>query len=58
MEGDNLTVTREVDGGVETLKAKLPMIVTTDLRLNGTKVCKFTKYHEGQEEEDGEEELK
>ena len=27
-------VTREVDGGVETLKGKLPMIVTTDLRLN------------------------
>lgn len=33
-EGDNVTVTREVDGGVETLKAKLPMIITTDLRLN------------------------
>lgn len=27
-------VTREVDGGVETLKGRLPMIVTTDLRLN------------------------
>jgi electron transfer flavoprotein beta subunit len=27
-------VTREVDGGQETLKAKLPMVVTTDLRLN------------------------
>lgn len=27
-------VTKEVDGGVETVKAKLPMIVTTDLRLN------------------------
>lgn len=27
-------VTREVDGGVETLRGKLPMIVTTDLRLN------------------------
>jgi electron transfer flavoprotein beta subunit len=33
-EGDSVTVTREVDGGVETLKAKLPMIITTDLRLN------------------------
>ncbi|KAI9894721.1 MAG: hypothetical protein M1814_002077 [Vezdaea aestivalis] len=31
---DNVQVTREVDGGVETLKAKLPMIITTDLRLN------------------------
>ena len=34
VDGENVTVTREVDGGVETLKAKLPMIVTTDLRLN------------------------
>jgi electron transfer flavoprotein beta subunit len=33
-EGESVTVTREVDGGVETLKAKLPMIITTDLRLN------------------------
>lgn len=33
-EGDSVTVTREVDGGVETLKAKLPMVITTDLRLN------------------------
>lgn len=28
-------VTREIDGGLEELKTKLPMIVTTDLRLNG-----------------------
>ena len=34
VEGDTCTVTREVDGGVETLRAKLPMIITTDLRLN------------------------
>ncbi|OOF92154.1 hypothetical protein ASPCADRAFT_210564 [Aspergillus carbonarius ITEM 5010] len=27
-------VTHEVDGGVETLRAKLPLVVTTDLRLN------------------------
>lgn len=33
-DSDNCTVVREVDGGVETLKAKLPMIITTDLRLN------------------------
>ena len=33
-EGDSVSVTREVDGGVETLKAKLPLIITTDLRLN------------------------
>jgi electron transfer flavoprotein beta subunit len=29
-----VTVTREVDGGLETVKLKLPAIVTTDLRLN------------------------
>jgi electron transfer flavoprotein beta subunit len=28
------SVTREVDGGLETLKVKLPAVVTTDLRLN------------------------
>ncbi|KAH8752009.1 hypothetical protein F5883DRAFT_206855 [Diaporthe sp. PMI_573] len=33
-EGDSVSVTKEVDGGVETVKAKLPMVVTTDLRLN------------------------
>ena len=33
-ENGFLLVTREVDGGLETLKIKLPCIVTTDLRLN------------------------
>ncbi|HZS82388.1 MAG TPA: electron transfer flavoprotein subunit beta/FixA family protein [Stellaceae bacterium] len=33
-EGDRLLVTREVDGGLETVKLKLPAVVTTDLRLN------------------------
>lgn len=33
-EGDGLTVTREVDGGLETLKLTLPAIISTDLRLN------------------------
>lgn len=33
-EGDSVTVTKEVDGGVETVRAKLPMVITTDLRLN------------------------
>ena len=32
--GDTATVTREVDGGLETVKLKLPAVVTTDLRLN------------------------
>ncbi|MGH6717813.1 MAG: electron transfer flavoprotein subunit beta/FixA family protein, partial [Alphaproteobacteria bacterium] len=34
IEGGNALVTREVDGGLETLAIKLPLIVTTDLRLN------------------------
>ena len=34
VEGDTLTVTREVDGGLEMVALTLPSIVTTDLRLN------------------------
>jgi electron transfer flavoprotein beta subunit len=34
LENDALTVTREVDGGLQTVKLKMPAIVTTDLRLN------------------------
>jgi electron transfer flavoprotein beta subunit len=34
IEGDNAKVTREVDGGLQTIEAKMPAIVTTDLRLN------------------------
>ena len=34
IEGDKARVTREVDGGLETIAIKLPAIVTTDLRLN------------------------
>lgn len=32
--GDQATVTREVDGGLETVEVALPAVVTTDLRLN------------------------
>ncbi|MGQ2909253.1 MAG: electron transfer flavoprotein subunit beta/FixA family protein [Aliihoeflea sp.] len=34
IDGDNAKVTREVDGGLQTIQAKMPAIVTTDLRLN------------------------
>ena len=34
VEGDSVTVKREVDGGLETVKLAMPAIVTTDLRLN------------------------
>ncbi|MGY8772357.1 MAG: electron transfer flavoprotein subunit beta/FixA family protein [Gammaproteobacteria bacterium] len=34
VEGDFASVTREIDGGLQTIKVSLPAIVTTDLRLN------------------------
>ncbi|PPC79372.1 electron transfer flavoprotein subunit beta [Pokkaliibacter plantistimulans] len=34
IEGDSAQVTREVDGGLQTLAISLPAVVTTDLRLN------------------------
>ena len=34
IEGDSISVIREVDGGLQTVKLKMPAIVTTDLRLN------------------------
>ena len=34
IDGDSASVTREIDGGLQTIKVKLPAIITTDLRLN------------------------
>ncbi len=34
IEGDHALVTREVDGGLQTIKVKMPSIITVDLRLN------------------------
>ncbi|MBF9052616.1 electron transfer flavoprotein subunit beta/FixA family protein [Roseobacter sp. HKCCD8472] len=34
IEGDSAKVTREVDGGLQTIEVKMPAIVTVDLRLN------------------------
>jgi electron transfer flavoprotein beta subunit len=34
IDGETVSVTREVDGGLQTVKLKAPAIVTTDLRLN------------------------
>jgi electron transfer flavoprotein beta subunit len=34
IDADSITVTREVDGGHQTVKLKLPAVVTADLRLN------------------------
>lgn len=40
-DGDALHVTREVDGGLETLKLTMPAVVTTDLRLNEPRYVKL-----------------
>ena len=34
IDGNNVLVTREIDGGLETLTAEMPAVITTDLRLN------------------------
>ena len=34
IDGNKVEVTREIDGGLETLSAEMPAVVTTDLRLN------------------------
>ena len=34
INGNNVQVTREIDGGLETLTAEMPAVITTDLRLN------------------------
>ena len=33
-DGDHVSVTREIDGGLETLRLAMPAVITTDLRLN------------------------
>jgi len=40
-DGDNLNVTREIDGGLETLRLPFPAVVTTDLRLNEPRYVKL-----------------
>ena len=41
IKGDEAEVTREVDGGLQTLALKLPAVVTTDLRLNEPRYIKL-----------------
>jgi len=40
-EGDTLTLTRETDTGLETIKMNLPAVITTDLRLNEPRLPKL-----------------
>jgi electron transfer flavoprotein beta subunit len=42
VEGKTATVTKEIDGGLERVKCKLPVVVMTDLRLNGWSLSKPT----------------
>jgi electron transfer flavoprotein beta subunit len=41
LEGNEVTVTREVDGGTETLALDLPAVITADLRLNEPRFVKL-----------------
>ncbi len=41
VEGEHVLVTREVDGGLQTLKLTLPAVVSTDLRLNEPRYAKL-----------------
>ena len=48
VSGDKVEVTREVDGGLETVKLSTPAVVTTDLRLNEPRYASPAQHHEGQ----------
>ncbi|MCB1721832.1 MAG: electron transfer flavoprotein subunit beta/FixA family protein, partial [Alphaproteobacteria bacterium] len=41
VDGEQLTVVREVDGGLQTVSLKMPAVVTTDLRLNEPRYAKL-----------------
>jgi len=41
LDGDGLLVTREIDGGLETLALTLPAVITADLRLNEPRFAKL-----------------
>ena len=41
VDGESVSVTREIDGGLQTVKLNLPAVVTTDLRLNEPRYAKL-----------------
>ena len=53
IDGDHANVTREVDGGLQTIKVKMPAIVSVDLRLNEPRYASLAEHHEGQEKAAG-----
>ena len=58
LEGGGAQVTREVDGGLETVAVKLPAVVTTDLRLERAALRDAAQHHEGEEEAAGDPEAR
>ena len=46
IEDGSVSVTREIDGGLQTLKLSVPAIVTTDLRLNEPRYASIAEYNE------------
>ncbi len=52
IDGGKAKVTREVDGGLQTIEVDLPAVVTVDLRLNEPRYASPAQHHEGQEEAD------
>jgi Electron transfer flavoprotein, beta subunit len=49
IDGDHATVTREVDGGLQTIKVKMPTIISVDLRLNEPRYASLPNIMKGQE---------
>ena len=41
LAGDSVTVSREIDGGIQTVKLVMPAVVTSDLRLNEPRYVKL-----------------
>ena len=52
MKDGAMDVTREVDGGLESISVKLPAAVTVDLRLNEPRYASPAEHHEGEEKAD------
>ena len=48
VDGDTVNVTREVDGGLQTVNLAMPAVVTTDLRLNEHALCLPAQHYEGE----------
>ncbi len=52
IDGDHVSVTREVDGGLQTVKLTMPAIVTHRSAAERAALCVAAEHHEGEEEAD------